>query len=239
MSSFASKSKNITAAIIGVVMMIIFGGNIPESYAAAQCKTEIANIVSIEGTIELRRAREILWQPVSMNMAVCAGDMIRARSHSRAALRLRNESMLRLDQRTSVIFPGLPEEKGAWLMDLLEGAIHIITRTPKPFKTRTPFVNASVEGTEFYVGLDGDAAKVVVYEGRVVASNEFGSIVLFAATWARRIMKKSAIILRKINLILPSTWIPKTQPHFSTMPFINRPSINQLQLYVKCRKRLN
>lgn len=178
MSSFASKSKNITAAIIGVVMMIIFGGNIPESYAAAQCKTEIANIVSIEGTIELRRARETLWQPVSMNMAVCAGDMIRARSHSRAALRLRNESMLRLDQRTSIIFPGLPEEKGAWLMDLLEGAIHIITRTPKPFKTRTPFVNASVEGTEFYMGLDGDAAKVVVYEGRVVASNEFGSIVL-------------------------------------------------------------
>ncbi|MBE7525819.1 FecR domain-containing protein [candidate division WWE3 bacterium] len=57
--------------------------------------------------------------------------------------------MLRLDQKTSITFPQLQEEKGTSLLDLLEGAIHIITRTPRPFKIRTPFANASVEGTEF------------------------------------------------------------------------------------------
>lgn len=142
------------------------------------CQLEVARIVSMQGTIELRRAQEKVWQQVSMNTTLCAGDMIRARSQSRAALRLSNDSMLRLDQKTSITFPALQEEKGTSLLDLFEGAIHIITRTPKPFKIRTPFVNASVEGTEFLVGLHEDSARIVVYEGKVSASNDLGSLIL-------------------------------------------------------------
>lgn len=149
-----------------------------ESYASSVCKFEVASIVSAQGTIERRRTQETIWQPVGMDTVLCAGDRVRARSHSRAALRLSNESMLRLDQKTSISFPDMPEEKGAWLMDLLEGAMHIITRTPKPFKTRTPFVNASVEGTEFSVEVQADKTEVVVYEGRVSVYNELGSVVL-------------------------------------------------------------
>ncbi|HQW54269.1 MAG TPA: FecR family protein, partial [Acinetobacter sp.] len=158
--------------------MICWVAPIENSYAATTCKLEVARIVSIQGIIELRRAQQTIWQSVSLNTTLCAGDMIRARSQSRAALRLNNESMLRLDQKTSVTFPELQEEKSTSLLDLFEGAIHIITRTPRPFKVRTPFVNASVEGTEFFVGLNGDTAKVVVYEGRVSASNDLGNIVL-------------------------------------------------------------
>ncbi|WP_275689468.1 FecR domain-containing protein [Nitrosomonas sp. JL21] len=107
---------------------------------------------------------------------LCAGDKIRARSHSRAALRLSNDSMLRLDQKTSLSFAEIQTDSSTSLLDLLEGAIHIITRTPKPFRIRTPFANASVEGTEFFVGLEHHTAKVVVYEGKVLVSNEAGSI---------------------------------------------------------------
>lgn len=135
-------------------------------------------MVSMQGVIELRRAQETIWQQANMNTTFCAGDMIRARSQSRAALRLSNDSMLRLDQRTSLTFPELQEEKSTSLLDLFEGAIHIITRTPKPFKIRTPFVNASVEGTEFFVGVHEDNAEVVVYEGKVSVSNDLGSLVL-------------------------------------------------------------
>ncbi len=135
-------------------------------------------MVSMQGIIELRRAQATVWQQTDMNTTFCAGDMIRARSQSRAALRLSNDSMLRLDQRTSLTFPELQAEKSTSLLDLLEGAIHIITRTPKPFKIRTPFVNASVEGTEFFVGVHEDNAEVVVYEGKVSVSNDLGSLVL-------------------------------------------------------------
>ena len=135
-------------------------------------------MVSMKGIIELRREQATVWQQTDMNTTFCAGDMIRARSQSRAALRLSNDSMLRLDQRTSLTFPELQAEKSTSLLDLLEGAIHIITRTPKPFKIRTPFVNASVEGTEFFVGVHEDNAEVVVYEGKVSVSNDLGSLVL-------------------------------------------------------------
>jgi len=64
------------------------------------------------------------------------------------------------------------------LIKLIEGVIHIITRTPKPFDVKTPFINASVHGTEFLVGVTADSGQVVVYEGKVTASNDHGSVVL-------------------------------------------------------------
>lgn len=151
---------------------------IAKSHAASICKTEVAHVVSMQGIIEIRRAQENAWQQASMDIVLCTGDMIRARAQSRAALRLSNDSMLRLDQKTSITFPQLEDEKGTSLLDLLEGAIHIITRTPKPFKIRTPFANASVEGTEFFVGLHKDNTRIVVYEGKVSASNAQGSLIL-------------------------------------------------------------
>ena len=70
------------------------------------------------------------------------------------------------------------QEKAGSLMELFSGAIHIITRTPKPFKVRTPFVNAGVDGTEFFVGVDETSTRLVIYEGKVTASNDQGSLVL-------------------------------------------------------------
>ncbi|MEK7302663.1 MAG: FecR domain-containing protein, partial [Pseudomonadota bacterium] len=126
----------------------------------------------------MRRPHETVWQQTAMNTAICAGDTLRARSHSRAALLLSNESVLRLDQKTSITFQKSEINEAASLLDLFSGAIHIITRTPKPFKIRTPFVNAGVDGTEFFVRTDENSTKLVVYEGQVTASNDQGSLVL-------------------------------------------------------------
>jgi tetratricopeptide (TPR) repeat protein len=145
--------------------------------AAAACEPKLAHIVSKQGIVELRRAGETLWRQAAAETMLCPGDALRVRAHSRAALRLSNDSMLRLDQKTTVIFPPAQEEAST-LLDLLNGALHILTRTPKPFKIRTPFVNAAVEGTEFVVSIDADSTKLVVYEGRVSASNDRGTLVL-------------------------------------------------------------
>jgi len=42
----------------------------------------------------------------------------------------------------------------------------------------TAFVNAGVEGTEFLVQVDNEKAFVSVFEGRVLASNQSGSVSL-------------------------------------------------------------
>ena len=60
---------------------------IAKSHAASTCKTEVARVVSMQGIIEIRRAQENAWQRAGMDIVLCAGDMIRARAQSRAALR--------------------------------------------------------------------------------------------------------------------------------------------------------
>ncbi len=146
--------------------------------AVSACSPEVARVVSAQGVVELRRARQTNWQSAGMNAILCAGDMLRVRMRSRAALRLSNESMLRLDQKTTITFPELAADKATSLLDLINGALHIITRTPKPFRVRTPFLNAAVDGTEFSVRINPDNTTIVLYEGQVSASNQQGTLVL-------------------------------------------------------------
>lgn len=161
--------------------LLVFGAvllnSIFDASAAELCAPAMAVVVSVQGIVELRRSAEKKWQPALLNSVLCKGDMVRVRQQSRAALRLSNESMLRLDQKTTLTLAG-PDNDKSMLLELLGGAIHVLTRTPKPFKINTPFLNAGVEGTEFFLGLDQDQAKLVMYEGKVSASNEQGSVVL-------------------------------------------------------------
>ncbi|WP_292919482.1 TonB-dependent receptor [Nitrosomonas sp.] len=182
-------------------------------HAAAVCTAETARarIVSVQGVIEIKRMQKKTWQSAVMDTLLCEGDMIRSRSHSRAALRLNNDSMLRLDQKSSIIFPTIQEDKNISLLDFIEGAIHIITRTPKPFKIRTPFVNASVDGTEFLVSVHGNDAEVVVYEGKVSVSNDWGHLVLNdyeAATIHRGQAPQKEITLFPIDAVQWTLYYP-------------------------------
>ena len=116
------------------------------------CTAVLARVVSVQGQVELRRG-DTTWPAVELNAALCAGDTLRVRAHSRAALRLNNETTLRLDQGT-VLTLAPSDQVGPTLMDQLKGRLHVITRTPRPFSVRTPFVNANVQGTEFAVQVD-------------------------------------------------------------------------------------
>lgn len=143
---------------------------------AADCAVALARVVSAQGMVELRRAQSTQWSAAAAEVELCPGDSLRVGERSRAALRLANESNLRLDQFTTLTLGTAPER--ASLIELLRGAINVITRTPKPFEVRTPFVNAGVEGTEFLVRVDPDAAQVAVFEGKVSVANERGAISL-------------------------------------------------------------
>ncbi|MGH8718710.1 MAG: hypothetical protein ACREV0_07190, partial [Burkholderiales bacterium] len=42
-----------------------------------RCEPPVGEIVSVQGSIELRRAGEAQWQAAKLNDTVCAGDTIR------------------------------------------------------------------------------------------------------------------------------------------------------------------
>ncbi|WP_256250912.1 FecR domain-containing protein [Nitrosomonas sp. Nm51] len=167
--------STIPAALLLMLAQFVF---MRIAHTAEVCVLAAARVVTAQGTVELRRMQQTAWQPVEKGAELCAGDQLRTRRHSKAMLRLMNESNLTLDQKTTITFPAAIKNKSASWMDLINGAIHILTRTPKPFKVRTPFMNAGVEGTEFFVRVDERQTRIVVFEGSVSATNTHGEVLL-------------------------------------------------------------
>lgn len=156
---------------------MLLGYPVPNTNSSEGCKKWVAKVVSVQGSVQVRRAGETQWIPVKLGDTYCPGDMIRVRERSRAAVLLPEETILRLDQKTTVIFDGL--EKGQTsLLDLLRGAVYFFSRIPRALKLATPFVNGAVEGTEFFVRVGYDQTLMSVFEGRIAASNKWGSLLL-------------------------------------------------------------
>lgn len=145
--------------------------------AAQPCDPWSAKAVSIQGTVEIRRVGENVWQPVGLDDAFCPGDVIRVGERSRAAILLFNDTVLRIDQYTSMCFQGPAPTQRSWV-ELIKGAAHFFSHFPKSLQVATPFVNGNVEGTEFYVRVDADRTYFTVFEGRVLAENASGRLVL-------------------------------------------------------------
>jgi Tfp pilus assembly protein PilF len=103
--------------------------------------------------------------------------MIRVKEYSRALIVLANETTIRLDQNTTTTIIGFDKEE-TFLIELVKGVMHFFSRSPKRLKVETPFVNATVEGTEFYVRVEPEQTFLSIFEGRVAATNEVGSLML-------------------------------------------------------------
>jgi tetratricopeptide (TPR) repeat protein len=103
--------------------------------------------------------------------------MIRIMRLSRADIVLSNQAILRLDQNTTVTFSE-PEKEKPFLVNLLDGAAYFFSRVRRSIRVMTPFVNAIVEGTEFYARVENGKTFVSLFEGHLGLTNEAGSITL-------------------------------------------------------------
>ena len=146
------------------------------SLAEAQVCTSdwSARLISVEGNVEIRRSGRTDWSPAKLNDVLCIGDALRSGQYGRAAVQLPDETLTRLDQNTTVTFVPSQNQKRSWL-ELLRGAVHVISRGHGAVEVLTPFMNAGIEGTEFVVVVGDDKATVTVYEGQVAVSNAAGT----------------------------------------------------------------
>jgi len=146
------------------------------------CAPPVARIVSIQGSVEVQRAGTAQWLPATrLDTPLCNGDRLQTGRRSRAALVVSPETLVRVDQNSGLVISARPDETVVELFtdpsaprEVLGnacGAGYFISRFPRKFKVRTPFLNAAVEGTEFLVALTCDAASVSVFEGRVAAEH--------------------------------------------------------------------
>src|SRR3954468_24483018 len=153
------------------------------------CRSPFARVVSIQGSVELRRSGGNQWAKVArLDTSICPGDRLRTGALSRAALFVQPETLLRVDQNTSVVLSFLPDPKnqtaGETLVEFTQeevvpvaisdhacGAGYFITRFPRKFKVRTPHLNGTVEGTEFLVANRCESTDLSVIEGKVLATS--------------------------------------------------------------------
>ena len=149
----------------------------PNAFSEERCKQWAGKVVSIQGTVQVRMAGETQWQPAKLNSTYCPSDTIRVLDRSRADVALVNQPVLRLDQNTTLTLRGVKEEKTS-IVELVKGAAHFFSRAPKNLDVNTAFVNAGIEGTEFFVRVDDDKAFLSIFEGKVLASNEAGKLTI-------------------------------------------------------------
>jgi ferric-dicitrate binding protein FerR (iron transport regulator) len=165
------------AVVQGTILLFGFLFAFAGTAQAGSCEKPVGRLVSLQGKVEARSPEQTTWRAARLDDSFCPGDALRTGARSRAALVLANETIVRLDQLTTLTLSGLDDQATSWV-DLLNGAAHFLSRTPRALKVKTPYVNAGVEGTEFVVRADQDEGSVTVLEGRVRADNPQGVVVL-------------------------------------------------------------
>ncbi|HZA66260.1 MAG TPA: FecR family protein, partial [Geminicoccaceae bacterium] len=143
--------------------------------AQERCEPAAARVVSAQGLVELQHAGTAVWATVTLDELLCLGDTVRVGRASRAALVLANDSLLRLDQGTTLSFRSITEERRS-LLDLIFGSVYFFSHRPRALGVDTPFVNAAGEGTEFLVRVTDDRAEVIMLDGQVLLSNPVGEL---------------------------------------------------------------
>ncbi|WP_372682312.1 FecR domain-containing protein [Desulfosarcina sp.] len=137
----------------------------------------VASVVSIQGQVQVRRKASEQWETVGLEDRFHAGDMVKVGTNSRAAFVLKNESTLRVDQHTTLVFSAAEKEQPFWI-ELIYGAVHFFSRVHRSLRLVTPFVNGAVEGTEFVARVDANQTWISLFDGRLRVSNPQGSLLM-------------------------------------------------------------
>jgi tetratricopeptide (TPR) repeat protein len=148
-----------------------------QTTSANVCEKTVAQALSVQGRVERLTEEGTQWGPVKLNDQFCPGVRIRVGKNSRVSLIINKITLVRLAENSSVRIDKQEEDGGAWL-NLIEGVTHFISRVRNQFQVNTPYVNATVEGTEFTVESTDNSAVVTVLEGRVRANNAWGEILI-------------------------------------------------------------
>ena len=151
----------------------------PAAHAAGSCDEPAGRLVSIEGQVQVQVSEQSGWRPGKLEEQLCKGDSIRVGKLGRAAVVLANDGVMRLDQNTTIRLldiSGKKEQRS--FVELVKGALQSFSRKPRLLSVNTPYLNGSIEGTEFETRVEDDRASILVLEGRVAASNDHGTVAL-------------------------------------------------------------
>jgi tetratricopeptide (TPR) repeat protein len=176
-SRAAHPSRRTTTAALVALVAVCLAPTARAQPPPRDCGDWHAELLAAEGVIEVQRFGAAEWTAVERGAVICRGDAVRAQGYSRATLRLPDDSVIRVDQNSTLTLAE-PDDGVGSLLKLLRGVIHVISRDPRSLRFSTPHINAGLKGTEFDIRVDEveQRSSVAVLEGQVEVTNAAGRI---------------------------------------------------------------
>jgi len=138
----------------------------------------LAEILSKENSVDASNHRPD-WKPATVGQKLAVHDWLRTGEDSRAAVRLSDSSILRLDEFTeNEILP--PKVAGAKpTLNIEQGTDYFFSRErARELNVKTPAANGAIRGTEFVVAVAANGnTSFTMLDGEVEVSNAQGSVV--------------------------------------------------------------
>jgi tetratricopeptide (TPR) repeat protein len=161
------------------------------------CRGPVGRFASIEGKADIQD-RGGSRRAAQLDYRLCEGDTIHVGNRSRVAVQLINNAVLRIDQNTSIRLVNITggTEQQSWI-ELVSGAIESFSHKPWLLRVTTPHLEGDIDGTEFYVQVEGRRSLLIVLEGRVLVSNEKGRLTITSGQAATAEARK-ALELRTV-----------------------------------------
>src|SRR5262245_54037099 len=138
-------------------------------------------ILEVEGTVEVLRAGSVAWDKANKEAPynkLGPGDQLRTGENSRAAVRLSNGTVTRLDQKSLLRIP--EQKKESTFFEFVRGIMYFFHRDkPGELDVNTPRVSAVIRGTEFNLAVAEDGTTTLtLFDGQVEMTNSFGRLAL-------------------------------------------------------------
>ncbi len=92
----------------GIFVILLIAGR---ARAAESCEPLAGQIVTVEGRVEIQRAKDETWLRAELEDPVCQSDTIRVGERSRATVALINDAVLRIDENTTLRLLSVAEEE--------------------------------------------------------------------------------------------------------------------------------
>lgn len=138
----------------------------------------LSRVIEAAGVVEFNLRANTNWNVATNGLALQAGDKLRTRAASRAAVQLSDRSVIRLSERTTLeILPPRRTEKKRF--GLSGGSIFFFNREkPADVEFDTPLAAGAIRGTEFLLAADETtgATRLALIDGLVALNTASGEV---------------------------------------------------------------
>ena len=163
------------------LIVVLFLAATSSQIASAQNtgNSDGAEILSKENVVDTAGA-SAAWRPASVGQKLIWHDRLRTGEDSRAAVRMSDSSVLRIDEltETEILPPQVASAKPT--VDLKQGTGYFFSREKsREINVQTPAANGAIRGTEFVVTVAANGhTSFTMLDGEVEVSNAQGSVVV-------------------------------------------------------------